>query len=138
MIAYVTVGADDIAAAKRFYTAILPALGYRLREGPEGLSFALPVAPGQSVPLPDFYVKPTFDGRPATAGNGSMVAFEARDQQQVRTLHAAALTAGGTDDGPPGFRDAYGPTFYVCYLRDPQGNKIALFSSNPADPGRDG
>ena len=35
-------------------------------------------------------------------------------------------------------RDAYGPTFYVCYLRDPQGNKIALFSSNPADPGRDG
>ena len=43
MIAYVTVGADDIARAKRFYTAFLPALDYELEEGPEGLSFALPV-----------------------------------------------------------------------------------------------
>ena len=95
MIAYVTVGADDIARAKRFYAAILPALGYGLDEGPEGLSYALPVAPGQSPVLPDFYVKPTFDGRPASAGNGAMVAFEAGSQEQVRDLHAAALAAGG-------------------------------------------
>lgn len=47
MIAYVTVGADDMTAAKRFYCAFLPALGYGLREGPEGLSFALPVPEGQ-------------------------------------------------------------------------------------------
>lgn len=138
MIAYVTVGADDLQRAKRFYTALLPALGYQLSEGPEGLSFALPVAPGQSIILPDFYVKPTFDGRAASAGNGSMVAFEARAQQQVRDLHAAALAAGGTDEGQPGFRAAYGPQFYVGYLRDPQGNKIALFSSNSEEPGRDG
>lgn len=138
MIAYVTVGADDIARAKRFYTALLPALGYGLEEGSEGLSYALPVPAGQSAVLPDFYVKPTFDGRPATAGNGSMVAFEARNQKQVRDLHTAALAAGGSDEGSPGFRDAYGPYFYVAYLRDPQGNKIALFSSNPNEPGRDG
>lgn len=138
MIAYVTVGADDIARAKRFYSAFLPALGYRVEEGPEGLSYALPIASGQSPVLPDFYVKPTFDGGPATAGNGVMIAFEARSQKQVRDLHAAALVAGGGDDGQPGFRAAYGPQFYVCYLRDPQGNKIALFSSNPNEPGRDG
>lgn len=138
MIAYVTVGADDIARAKQFYSAFLPALGYGLTEGPEGLSYALPVAPGQSPVLPDFYVKPTFDGRPASAGNGVMVAFEARSQNQVRDLHAAALAAGGSDEGQPGFRDSYGPNFYVCYLRDPQGNKIAVFSSNPDEPGRDG
>ena len=138
MIAYVTVGADDIARAKRFYSAFLPSLGYGLEEGPEGLSYALPVAPGQTPVLPDFYVKPTFDGRPASAGNGSMVAFQASTQQQVRELHSAALAAGGTDEGQPGFRDAYGPRFYVAYLRDPQGNKIALFSSNPNEPGRDG
>lgn len=137
MIAYVTVGADDIARAKRFYSAFLPALGYMLEEGPEGLSYALPVVPGQSPALPDFYVKPTFDGRAATAGNGAMTAFEANSQGQVRDLHAAALAAGGSDDGAPGFRAAYGPRFYVCYLRDPQGNKIALFSSNPNEPGRD-
>lgn len=137
MIAYVTVGADDLAGAKRFYNAVLPPLGYRLSEGPEGLSYVLPVQPGQGVIPPDFYVKPTFNGAPATAGNGAMVAFEAATQDQVRHLHAAALASGGTDEGAPGFRAAYGPRFYVCYLRDPQGNKIAIFSSNPAEPGRD-
>ena len=138
MISYVTVGADDIAVAKRFYSAFLPALGFGLEEGPEGLSYALPVAPSQSPVLPDFYVKPTFDGRPASAGNGAMVAFEARNQQQVRDLHAAALAAGGHDEGQPGFRASYGPHFYVSYLRDPQGNKIALFSCDPTEPGREG
>lgn len=137
MIAYVTVGADDIPRAKRFYTAFLPALGYGLTEGAEGLSFALPVPEGQAPVLPDFYVKPTYNGQPATAGNGAMVAFEATDQKQVRDLHAAAVAAGGSDEGQPGFRASYGPRFYVGYLRDPQGNKIALFSSNSNDPGRD-
>lgn len=138
MIAYVTVGADDMAGAKRFYCAFLPALGYGLDDGPEGLSFALPVPEGQVPVSPDFYVKPTFDGGPATAGNGSMVAFEAASQAQVGALHADALAAGGSDEGAPGFRASYGAHFYVSYLRDPQGNKIALFSSNPAEKGRDG
>lgn len=138
MMSYVTVGADDIAAARRFYGVFLPALGYGLEEGPEGLSYALPVAPGAAPVFPDFYVKPTFDGRPASAGNGAMVAFEVGSQAQVRALHAAALANGGTDEGAPGFRAGYGPQFYVGYLRDPQGNKIALFSSDPNEPGRDG
>ena len=138
MIAYVTVGADDIACAKRFYSAFLPALDYVLSEGPEGLSYVLPKQPGQSAALPDFYVKPPFDERLASSGNGSMVAFETCNQKQVRELHAAALAAGGFDEGQPGFRDSYGSQFYVGYLRDPQGNKIALFSNDPNEPGRDG
>ena len=138
MISYVTVGADDIAGAKQFYRAFLPALGYTMTEGTEGLSFALPVAEGTRPVFADFYVKPTYNGAPASAGNGAMTAFEASTQTQVRTLHAAALAAGGTDEGQPGFRADYGPNFYVSYLRDPQGNKIALFSSNPNEPGRDG
>ncbi len=138
MIAYVTVGADDIARAKRFYSAFLPALGYGLEEGPEGLSYVLPPIPGQSAAMPDLYVKPPFNGHPASAGNGTMVAFEARSQSQVRDLHKAALSAGGADEGQPGFRASYGPHFYVGYLRDPQGNKIALFSADPNEPGRDG
>lgn len=138
MIAYVTVGVDDMARAERFYSAFLPALGYRLERYQGDLSFVLPVPPGQSPVLPDFYVKAPFNGEPALAGNGTMVAFQARNQDQVRALHAAALAAGGTDDGAPGFRAAYGPDFFVGYLRDPQGNKIALFSSSPDDPLRDG
>ncbi len=138
MIAYVTIGADDIARAKEFYSAFLPALDYELEEGPEGLSCTLPNQLAHSAALPDLYVKPPFDGRPASVGNGTMIAFKARSQQQVRDLHAAALAAGGFDEGQPGFRDSYGPRFYVGYLRDPQGNKIALFSNDPNEPGRDG
>lgn len=137
MIAYFTVGADDILAAKRFYSAFLPALGYTLTERSDGLAFSLPPKSGQSFALPDFYVKSPFDGQPATAGNGVMIAFEAGRQEQVRDLHAAAIAAGGSDEGQPGFRDAYGPHFYVAYVRDPQGNKIALFSNDPNEPGRD-
>lgn len=136
MIGYVTLGADDLARAKRFYGAILPALGYALSEGPEGLSYCLPAGPGPA--LPDLYIKPPFDGRPASAGNGAMVAFQAGNQAQVRALHAAGLAAGGTEEGAPGFRAAYGPQFYVAYLRDPQGNKIALYANDPAEPGREG
>jgi catechol 2,3-dioxygenase-like lactoylglutathione lyase family enzyme len=138
MIAYVTVGADDIAAAERFYSAFLPELGYRLEEYRGDLSYILPVETGQRATSPDFYVKAPFNGAPATAGNGNMVAFEARNQARVRALHAAALAAGGTDEGQPGFRASYGPQFYVGYLRDPQGNKIALFSNDQAEPGRGG
>lgn len=137
MISYVTVGVDDLSAAKRFYSSFLLDLGYDLSEGHEGLSYELPVAPSEKPTSPDFYVKPPFDGAPASNGNGTMVAFEASTQQQVRDLHSAAVAAGGHNEGPPGFRASYGPTFYVGYLRDPQGNKIALFSSNPNEPTRD-
>ena len=66
-----------------------------------------------------------------------MVAFQARSQSQVRDLHRAALAAGGSDDWEPGFRTVYGLHFYVGYLRDPHGNKIALFSNDPNELGRD-
>ena len=136
MIGYVTVGTDELARAKIFYSSFLPALDYELKEGPEGLSY-IPTQSGEPATLPEFYVKPTFDGRPATAGNGAMIAFEARSQKQVRDLHAAALDAGGVDEGQPGFREAYSPQFFVGYLRDPQGNKVALYSNDPSEPGRD-
>lgn len=137
MIAYVCVGVDDMERAEAFYSAFLPALGYQLEYYQGELSFALPVEPGQAPVSPEFYVKSPYDGRAASAGNGTMVAFQANTQEQVRTLHAAALAAGGHDEGQPGFRAAYGARFYVGYLRDPQGNKIALYSSNPNEPGRD-
>ncbi|MEO0390108.1 MAG: VOC family protein [Pseudomonadota bacterium] len=137
MISYVTVGADDMAAAERFYSAFLPTLGYALEHYHGDLSYVLPPHPGQSGVRPDFFVKRPFDGASARPGNGTMVAFEATSQAQVRDMHAAALAAGGHDDGAPGFRTIYGPNFYVAYLRDPHGNKIALFSANPDEPGRD-
>ncbi|MGL6211131.1 MAG: VOC family protein [Paracoccaceae bacterium] len=134
MISYVTIGANDLPLAERFYSAILPTLGYSLEISDEGLSYTLPATPGH--PPVDLYVKPPFDGKAASAGNGIMVAFQAQNQAQVRDLHASGLKAGGSSEGAPGFRTAYGPHFYVGYLRDPQGNKIALYSSNRDEPGR--
>lgn len=136
MIGYVTIGADDIERAERFYSAFLPALGYTLDISPEGLSYSLPGPAGQQPGGPDFYVKPPFDGQAASSGNGTMVAFGVSRQALVRDLHAAALAAGGRDEGAPGFRAAYGPHFYVGYLRDPQGNKIALYCNNRNEPRR--
>ena len=136
MIGYVTVGADDIRLAERFYSAFLPGLGYTLEISHEGLSYSIPgtYAPGSEPP--DFYVKPPFDGQAASAGNGAMVAFQAPTQAMVRELHAAALAAGGRNEGAPGFRADYSANFYVGYLRDPQGNKIALFCNSRDEPKR--
>lgn len=136
MIAYVTVGSDDMVSAERFYSAFLPALGYSLEEYQGDLSYIPLTQPGQKPTSPDFYVKAPFNGGPASSGNGSMVAFETSSQTQVRELHAAAVAAGGADEGQPGFRASYGSHFFVGYLRDPHGNKVALFCNNPDEPGR--
>ena len=138
MIGYVTVGADDLALAESFYSAFLPALGYSLEVSSEGLSYSIPVTPDHGYPPPDFYVKPPFDGQPASTGNGAMVAFDVPNQAMVRELHAAAVAAGGRNEGAPGFRAAYSAHFYVGYLRDPQGNKIALYSDTRNEAGRPG
>lgn len=137
MIGYVTVGADDLVSAERFYSAFLPILGYAVEEYQGDLSYIPPAQPGQKPTSPDFYVKSPFDGGPTSAGNGCMVAFEASNQIQVRELHAAALAAGGADEGQPGFSASHGSHFYVGYLRDPRGNKVALFCDKPDEPGRD-
>ncbi len=125
MIAYVTLGADDMDAAERFYTALLLPLGYRIEHYHGDLSFL----PPEDTTAPDLYIKRPFDGRAASAGNGTMVALQVPTHDHVRDLHAAGLAAGGTNEGSPGFREAYSTDFYVAYLRDPQGNKLALFST---------
>lgn len=127
MLSYVTLGANDLQASNRFYSALLAPLGYEKREEPEGLAFTYVGTAGRAGGPATVYVVPPFDGKPATAGNGSMTAFRASSPDTVRQLHAAGIAAGGTDEGAPGFRAAYGKDFFVAYLRDPVGNKIALF-----------
>jgi len=138
VIAYITLGADDITLAETFYAAFLPKLGYTLDVSPEGLSCTLPKAAGDENGSVDLYVKPPYDKRNASSGNGTMVAFRVGTQALVRELHSAALANGGRNEGSPGFRAEYGANFYVCYLRDPQGNKIALFCNARGEPERPG
>jgi hypothetical protein len=130
MLSYVIVGANDIRRSERFYSAILCPLGYERTQAPSVAIYSLP--DGTST----IYVRKPYDGRAATVGNGSMLAFKAATQQLVRDLHAAGREAGGSDEGAPGFRDEYSEHFYVGYLRDDVGNKIALFCNDPNEPGR--
>ena len=136
MLSYTTVGANDVPRSGRFYAAILIPLGYAKTETADGIEFTRPDGPGRGNGLGAVYVKRPHDGKEATVGNGSMTAFPVETQAMVRTLHAAGLAAGGSDEGAPGFRDDYSDRFYVGYLRDPLGNKIALFCANPAEPTR--
>lgn len=138
MIAYITLGADDIPLAEAFYAAFLPRLGYTLETSPEGLSCTLPREADPWHGTVDLFIKRPYDGRSASTGNGTMVAFRASTQALVRELHAAAIANGGRDEGSPGFRADYSAHFYVGYLRDPQGNKIALFCDATDEPGRPG
>ena len=74
--------------------------------------------------MPRFYIYTPFDGAPATAGNGTMVAFEAPSNAAVDRAYGAGLSSGGSDAGEPGPRLHYGEGYYGAYLRDPDGSKV--------------
>ncbi len=118
MFSHVTLGTNDWARARPFWMAVTGTLGLPvLFEYPGGIAFGEPAGP-------KIFIGPAFDGQPATHGNGTHVAFLARDRPMVDAFHAAALAHGGTDEGPPGPRPHYHPNYYGAYVRDPDGNKL--------------
>jgi len=121
MLGYVTVGTTDLARSGRFYDPIAAALGTgRMYTTDTMIIYGVEGgAPGIGVTYP-------FDGKPASVGNGVMVAFEAASRAQVDQIHALALANGGTDEGAPGVRGE-GDMFYAAYFRDPDGNKLNAF-----------
>ncbi|HSQ94750.1 MAG TPA: VOC family protein [Croceibacterium sp.] len=126
MIGYVTLGTNDLPRAARFYDAIAGELGVgRFMEGDTHIAWGV-AGGGAGIAV----TKP-FDGKPASFGNGVMVALDARDPAQVDRMHAIALANGGSDEGAPGVR---GGGFYAAYFRDPDGNKLNAFCM----PGPDG
>ena len=117
MLAYATLGTNDLPRAARFYDEVLAVLdckremeqpGYFIAYGNGGNGAGL----GVTVP---------FNREPATVGNGTMVALAAKDRAQVDALYAKAIELGGTDEGAPGERF---PGFYAAYFRDLDGNKL--------------
>jgi catechol 2,3-dioxygenase-like lactoylglutathione lyase family enzyme len=130
MFTYVCLGTNDMERATRFYDAALGALGLdridttgEPDDSEDFVGWGLYKDHG-ATQLALWATKP-FDGRPATAGNGTMVAFKARSWQQVDDFHAAALAHGGSSEGEPGLRLNYNKDFYAAYVRDPDGNKLA-------------
>ncbi len=122
MGAYATVGAIDPAASHAFYDAVLATIGWRSHAAFPGWRGYSEGGTGDGFVL---WVCTPFDGRPATAGNGSMTGFMVASHAEVDAFHATALRLGGMDEGAPGLR-AYGANWYAAYLRDPCGNKLAV------------
>ena len=119
MIGYVTLGTNDIARAARFYDALLAELG--AKRAMETETF---IAWGSSPAAAMLAVIKPFDQKPASVGDGVMVALAASSKAQVDAIHRKALELGGRDEGAPGPR---GDGFYAGYFRDLDGNKLNAF-----------
>jgi catechol 2,3-dioxygenase-like lactoylglutathione lyase family enzyme len=121
MIGYVMVGTNDLARATEFYDAVLGELGAtRYIETERGVSWS--TAHGKETSLA---VTLPFDDKPATVGNGSMIALGVRDRRVVQKVYQKAISCGASDEGEPGPRGDSG--FYAGYFRDLDGNKLNVF-----------
>ena len=109
MIGYVTLGTNDLARGALLYDALAQELGLsRMMENEQFIAWGKPSQAGIGLTKPH-------DGKPATVGNGVMVALAAKDPEQMDRLHAIAMANGATDEGAPGER---WPGFYAAYFRD--------------------
>ena len=130
VFAYACLGTADMARAIRFYDAVMAELGHRRCDTtgePDWESWAGWGLYADEGRIQDaLWVCKPFDGRSPQPGNGVMLALRAHSWAEVRAFHAAALAHGGTSEGEPGLRAQYNPDFYAAYVRDPDGNKLAV------------
>lgn len=119
MFSHVVLGSNDIERSRRFYDAILGALGARP---------AITDAKGRLIYRhngANLLITAPIDGKAATHGNGSTIGFGAVDAEQALAWHEAGVANGGTSvEDPPGVREGAAGAMYLAYLRDPDGNKL--------------
>lgn len=121
LIDHVQIVVRDLSAAKRFYTAIFEVLGIPLGGEADGFFWA-----------DEFCVSTATS--PAAAGRltgPSHFAFQGKDRAMVDRVHAAAIAAGGKDNGKPGERP-YHPGYYAAFVLDPDGNNVEIVHHGPA------
>ncbi len=127
MFDHVSFPVADFERAKAFYIAALAPLGIRLLkefpgDGPGGAASA-----GFGAASAEFWI-----GEGQVKATGVHVAFAAADRSTVDAFHAAALAAGGTDNGGPGLRPVYHADYYGAFVIDPDGNNIEAVCHRPA------
>jgi catechol 2,3-dioxygenase-like lactoylglutathione lyase family enzyme len=119
MLHHVSIGVADVERAAQFYDAVLKKLGFKrvMEVMPYGIAYGLKA--------PEFWVQlPHDQSAPSSSGNGTHIAFNASSKAAVNAFHAAAVSAGGKDEGAPGPRPDYTPEYYGAFVRDLDGNKI--------------
>jgi catechol 2,3-dioxygenase-like lactoylglutathione lyase family enzyme len=118
------VGLDvgDYERSKAFYEKTLAPLGMRLMMEP------VPEVGGFGDDFPFFWI----GRRDRGSDSGTHIAFRVEDRETVDAFHAAALEAGGTDNGGPGVREIYHPHYYGAFVLDPDGNNVEAVCHTPA------
>ena len=130
MLDHVSLGVTDLDRSRRFYDAVLRILGvvrivdfergsdYGAMAGQLGVELTITLEPGVAPSL------------------GTHLCFRAPDRAAVQAFHAAALIAGGRDDGTPGLRNLYHPDYYAAFVLDPDGHRIEAVCHAPPSPSK--
>lgn len=119
MIDHVSIGVRDLARAKRFYDAALGPLGYKcLSESADSLGYG-----GESAA---FWISVAGHPVPPDPQSGLHFCLTAPTRKSVDAFHAAALAAGGRDNGKPGLRTDYGPNYYAAFVIDLDGYRVEV------------
>lgn len=132
MIDHLALDVTDIGRSRAFYAAALAPLGFSiLAEERDGDATVVMFG----IREPEFVIADK--DRP---GEGNHLAFRADSRAEVDAFHAAALAAGGRDNGAPGLRERYGPTYYAAFILDPDGFNIeaVCHAAEGQDPARGG
>jgi len=125
MIDHISIGVRDIARTKRFYDKALKPLGYTcLSDGAGSLGYGR-----DAVAL---WINVAERPVPADEKSGLHVCFSAPSRASVDAFHAAALAAGGRDNGGPGVRPAYSASYYAGFVVDPDGYRIEAYCGHEA------
>jgi catechol 2,3-dioxygenase-like lactoylglutathione lyase family enzyme len=121
---HVTVGTNDLEKARSFYDTVLGEIGLkRIADLDNNGSIW-----GENAP--SFFVLKPANGQPATVGNGVTVSFEAPNRASIDSFYKKALAAGAKDEGAAGTR-GWAPNAYAAYVRDLDGNKLAVYCFKP-------
>ena len=125
MLDHIGIDVSDIAISRAFYEAALKPLGYTVIEDMTGQPGADPIVMF-GIEGPEFVI-----AEDKAPGLGNHFAFRAETRAAVDAFHAAALRAGGKDNGAPGLRPNYGPSYYAAFVLDPDGFNIEAVCHAP-------
>lgn len=117
LLDHLQINVRDLAASRRFYAAVLEAIGIEIVDMKEASAF---------------YADELWISDQGDLTGRMHFAFQAPDRAAVERFHKAGLAAGGSDNGAPGERD-YHPGYYAAFLIDPDGNNVEAVYHGPAD-----
>ena len=120
MLDHISIGVRDIKRARSFYDAALKPLGYACVSD-YGTTL------GYGAQQAALWVGEAKKPVPVDPESGLHICFAAPTRASVDAFHAAALKAGGRDNGKPGIRADYGPNYYAAFVVDPRGYRLEAY-----------